>query len=226
MPSKDKRNASEEVEEEEQELSDIELPDLDNPYTTLEVAEDATEDQIKKSYRKLSLKYHPDKAAPEDKQTATESFQKLTAAYALLSDPRRRARYDSTGDASESLLDDDDFNWSDFFREQFKESITQEKIINFAKTYKNSAEEHADVLKAYANKQVKGRMVALYERVMLSDMTEDEERFRKIIDDAITNLEAKYGAEKKGKKSKKRGQAGEPTDEEFEAIQAKLGRKK
>jgi curved DNA-binding protein CbpA len=47
------------------------------------------ENAIKKSYRKLSLKYHPDKN-PNDPKTAEEIFKKITFAYGILSDKKKR----------------------------------------------------------------------------------------------------------------------------------------
>lgn len=67
-------------------------------YEVLGVARDAGEDEIKKAYRKLALKYHPDKN-PGDK-TAEESFKELGQAYEVLSEPEKRAAYDRYGHAA------------------------------------------------------------------------------------------------------------------------------
>ncbi|MBI4970264.1 MAG: molecular chaperone DnaJ [Candidatus Omnitrophica bacterium] len=64
-------------------------------YEVLGVAKNASEDDIKKSYRKLALKYHPDKN-PGDKE-AEEKFKECAEAYAVLSDANQRARYDQFG---------------------------------------------------------------------------------------------------------------------------------
>ncbi|KAF5664877.1 hypothetical protein FHETE_6890 [Fusarium heterosporum] len=165
-----------------EDVLESEPPTID-PYEVLSLENTATGDQIKQAYRKAALKHHPDKVPQDQKDTAHEKFQAIAFAYAILSDPARRKRYDETGSTSESIVDSEGFNWSDYYREQFKESISSDAIDKFAKKYKGSDEEKGDVLDAYED--CEGDMDALYERVMLSDVLQDDERFREIIDKAI-----------------------------------------
>lgn len=65
-------------------------------YAVLGIDKTAGADQIKKAYRKLAIKYHPDKN-PGDKQ-AEERFKEVTEAYAVLSDPEKKQQYDQFGD--------------------------------------------------------------------------------------------------------------------------------
>src|SRR5688572_1390435 len=65
----------------------------ENYYNILEVSRDASEDEIKKSYRKLALKYHPDKNPVGDK-FAESKFKEIVDAYRVLSDKNRRTIYD------------------------------------------------------------------------------------------------------------------------------------
>jgi molecular chaperone DnaJ len=67
-------------------------------YEVLGVARDAAGDQIKSAYRKLALKYHPDRN-PENKQEAEVNFRHATEAYSVLSDPQKRSIYDRFGHA-------------------------------------------------------------------------------------------------------------------------------
>jgi len=67
-------------------------------YEILEVSREETAEGIKKSYRRLAVKYHPDKN-PGDKQ-AEEQFKELGEAYEVLSDPQKRAAYDQHGHAA------------------------------------------------------------------------------------------------------------------------------
>jgi len=66
---------------------------LDNHYETLEIGKNASLDEIKKSYRKLARKYHPD-VNPGDHQ-AEARFKKINEAYRILSDPSLKAEYDA-----------------------------------------------------------------------------------------------------------------------------------
>eukprot|EP00966_Prymnesium_polylepis_P308889 7137733-Prymnesium_polylepis.1 len=61
-------------------------------YEILGVSRDASEDEIKKAYRKLALKYHPDKNAED--ASAADTFKEINAAYSVLGDAKKRERYD------------------------------------------------------------------------------------------------------------------------------------
>ncbi|XP_043234287.1 dnaJ homolog subfamily B member 6-like isoform X2 [Amphibalanus amphitrite] len=65
-------------------------------YRTLDVPKSATVEQIKKAYRKLALKWHPDKN-PNNKDEATRRFKDISEAYEVLSDDKKRKTYDRYG---------------------------------------------------------------------------------------------------------------------------------
>lgn len=65
----------------------------EDPYSTLGVAQDATPKQLKRAYKQLALKVHPDKHHGAD---AADTFRKVKDAYELLSDEKRRAEYDES----------------------------------------------------------------------------------------------------------------------------------
>ena len=72
-------------------------------YEVIGVSKDASNDQIKKSYRKLALKYHPDKNP--DNPDAEKKFKEAAEAYAVLSDQQKRSRYDQFGHAGVGMGD-------------------------------------------------------------------------------------------------------------------------
>ena len=78
-------------------------------YDVLGVDKDASQQEIKKAYRKLALKYHPDKSDDPD---AEEKFKGISEAYAVLSDQEKRQRYDRYGHAGI----DQEYSYEDIFR--------------------------------------------------------------------------------------------------------------
>ncbi len=89
-------------------------------YQILGVDRKASEDEIKRAYRKLALKYHPDRN-PGDKE-AEEKFKEVNEAYQVLSDAEKRARYDQLGDSYTRYQQrggaPGGFNWDDWFVQQ------------------------------------------------------------------------------------------------------------
>lgn len=67
-------------------------------YKVLGVSPDSNEDEIKKAYRKLALKFHPDKNSDAD---AEDRFKEIAEAYEILTDPQKRTIYDQFGEEGE-----------------------------------------------------------------------------------------------------------------------------
>ena len=78
-------------------------------YEILGVPKSASQDQIKQAYRKLAMEYHPDR---NKSSGAAEKFKEISAAYAVLSDEKKRAQYDHYG--SEAF--DNMYSQEDIFR--------------------------------------------------------------------------------------------------------------
>ena len=68
-------------------------------YEILGLQKTASADEIKQAYRGLALKHHPDRVPAEQKKAAEEKFKEISEAYAVLSDPQKRAQYDQFGHA-------------------------------------------------------------------------------------------------------------------------------
>ena len=89
-------------------------------YKVLGVDKKASEAEIKKAYRKLAMKYHPDHA--KDDKASEEKFKKISEAYAVLSDPEKRKQYDTFGaNGFQQRFSQEDifrnFDFGDIFRE-------------------------------------------------------------------------------------------------------------
>lgn len=118
-------------------------------YKLLELDKNASPDDVKKAYRKLARKHHPD-LNPDDK-SAHKKFQQINEANEVLSDPEKRARYDQYGkdwqqaeafekagksqhdqaDRSRSHTEYDDNNFSDFFASMFSGAGRRDSQVKF-----------------------------------------------------------------------------------------------
>ncbi|KAL3474944.1 DnaJ domain-containing protein [Aspergillus californicus] len=192
-------------------------------YEILGVKEDATPEQIKSAYRKLALKHHPDKVSADAREEANQQFQKIAFAYAILSDVRRRQRFDLTGSTTEAVDLDDDFDWVDFYREQFSSAIDTNALEKLKKEYQGSEEEKKDVISAYETHE--GDLDRVYESVMLCNILDDDERFRAIIDKAIAEDQVegyKKYTEEPQKKREQRLKRAQKEAKEAEKLAKKL----
>ncbi|AEA33458.1 molecular chaperone DnaJ [Hippea maritima] len=87
-------------------------------YEILGLSRDASQEEIKKRFRELAIKYHPDRNP--DSEEAEEKFKEINEAYSVLSDPKKRAQYDQFGRVDESDSGfEGGFNFSSAFDDLF-----------------------------------------------------------------------------------------------------------
>jgi len=87
-------------------------------YSILNVKKDATKEEIKKSFHKLSIKYHPDKN-PDNKEYE-EKFKEISSAYSVLSDTKRRKEYDNSTNRYINMDNNlNPRNWENVFNHMF-----------------------------------------------------------------------------------------------------------
>lgn len=97
-------------------------------YTTLGITKDASEKEIKSAYRKLAMKYHPDRNSND--KDAEEKFKEVQKAYAILSDPQKKSAYDRFGHAGVDSSAGGGFNgqgfggFGDIFEDIFENIFT------------------------------------------------------------------------------------------------------
>ncbi|KAE8280786.1 DnaJ-like protein subfamily C member 9 [Larimichthys crocea] len=189
-------------------------------YELLGVNKEATEAQIRRSYYKVSLRVHPDRA-PEDAD-ATEKFQVLGKLYKVLSDKELRAVYDEQGVVDEEPVLSNDRDWVDHWRRLFPE-ITVQDIIEFEKTYKGTDEERQDVIRVYM--QYEGDMDAIAESVLCFTQ-EEEPRICGIIQAAIDSGDAPAFpafSQESAKKKRARRKRAAKEQKEAEEMQKQMG---
>jgi molecular chaperone DnaJ len=84
-------------------------------YEILGVPRNASQEEIKRAYRKLALEYHPDRHPPEKRKWAEEKFKEISEAYEVLMDPEKRRLYDLYGhEGVRETFREGGFTWQDF----------------------------------------------------------------------------------------------------------------
>lgn len=96
---------------------------MEDLYRILGVNAQASQDDIKKAYRKLASRHHPDHGGD------TQKFQQIHAAYQILSDPRQRQQYDNPAPFPKFFSDVFDFGQFDFFRQTMRPQVLRINLL-------------------------------------------------------------------------------------------------
>lgn len=107
------------------------MPSDKDYYDILGVSRDATEEEIKKAYKKKARKYHPDMNKGNEEE-AEKKFKEISEAYEVLMDPEKRARYDRFGKEGVKF-ESGGFTWDDFSHKADLEDIFEEFFGGFGR---------------------------------------------------------------------------------------------
>jgi DnaJ-class molecular chaperone len=102
-------------------------------YDILGISKTASQDEIKKAYKTLAKKYHPDKLSPEEKEAGAEKFKEISEAYSVLIDPEKKDYYDKFGKQDGNMPNFNDIFgniFGGFNRNQTRKDNIKPLIIN------------------------------------------------------------------------------------------------
>ncbi|WVQ79710.1 hypothetical protein IAT38_001810 [Cryptococcus sp. DSM 104549] len=196
-------------------------------YTALSLTPSATPEEIRKSYRRLALQFHPDKHSSKptaEKDKLAKQFQRIGFAYAVLSEEGRKKRYDKTGRTDEKFAEVDEMGWDAYF-ESLYQRVDRKMLDDDKKKYQGSEDEKDDIISAYGS--TKGSLPDILSYIPHSSYT-DEARFMELINGLIKSgdLEAtpKWTKTSTDEKARaKRAKAGERAAKEAEKAAKELG---
>jgi len=102
-------------------------------YITLLVINTSTQKEITISYRKLAMKYHPDRAESYLKKLYEEKFKEVTFAYSILGDILKRQRYDKYGITDDTIIIEEQEEILRGFNEDYTKNLDESKQDNFCR---------------------------------------------------------------------------------------------
>lgn len=194
-----------------------------NLYDVINVDKSATNEQIKKAYRKASLKIHPDRVNEDEKDKATKRFQALAQVHFVLSDSERRRLYDEHGVISNDDNIESEADWANYWRLLFPK-VSEHDIQAFLDSYVGSEEEEQDLVKIY------NRFEGDLDKISETHMSYDEERttgqLRSLIADGkIVDypMFSKESSSRKAKRSRRANKEAKQADKLRSDLRGKSG---
>lgn len=128
-------------------------------YKTLGVERSASEPEIKKAYRKLAMKFHPDQNQGDNK--AEDKFKEINEAYQVLSDPKKRSRYDQLGDSyfqhQQNGGAPGGFNWDQWYANPQSGGTRVDSATDFGDLFGGSGTSASDFFRMIFGDMVSGR---------------------------------------------------------------------
>eukprot|EP01084_Bolivina_argentea_P140336 246740_1 len=139
-------------------LTDVDWNTTENTcYHKLHVTPESSQQEIQKAFRKLALKYHPDKVSPNKREESQKIFQEISNCYEILNDEKKRKQYDNAGYKETNFPFDEDINLKDifkFFSENFEFDTTDgNSNENYNKNYRKNKKKQRNSRKAKKNKK-------------------------------------------------------------------------
>ncbi|MDO9086510.1 MAG: J domain-containing protein [Anaerolineaceae bacterium] len=129
-------------------------------YKTLGVKRNASEDEIKQAYRKLAMKYHPDRN-PGNKE-AEDKFKDINEANEVLSDPKKRARYEQLGESYQQWQQHggnaNNFNWDDWVAQSSRGGSTRVDVGDLGDMFGGGFSDFFSAIFAGANQGYPGNV--------------------------------------------------------------------
>ena len=173
-------------------------------YEVLGVAKEADESQIKKAYRKASLKIHPDRVSDKFKEEATKKFQVLAQVHFTLADSERRKLYDDHGIIANEDSLGSEADWDDYWRILFPK-VTEKDINGFLSKYIGSEEEQKDLIAVY--NRFEGDLDKISETHISYDEERTVEELNRLIKEGAIEKFDKFSKESAAKKAKRQKRA-------------------
>lgn len=169
-------------------------------YEVLGAERRADSEQIKKAYRKSSLKIHPDRVDDPDKELATKKFQVLAKVHFILSDDERRKLYDDQGIIANDDSLENQANWSEYWRLLFPK-ISEKDIQAYLDTYTDSKEEEEDLIKIY--ERFEGDLDKISQTHISYDEDKTTEQLHRLIDEGKIKKYKKFTSEPDSKRNRR-----------------------